>query len=437
VQVTPDGRCAPRASSRPLYHPTIDRFAVWRHALARVLWYGDAGSHSGFARVTHSIVPKLIRDYGHDVHILALNYQGDWMPEIDGLKLYKASAMDPNDTFGLRRTAEIVRKVQPDVTVMLHDPAAIAMLLLRNRYDPEQELVNAAPIVAYMPIDGYNYPETQIDLLQQIVNPALLAKHGLTVFPRGQVVYHGVETDDFYPVAERPVRYLGGDIVDKRGCKAALGFDPNGFLILRVDKNSGRKDFAALVKAVAPLMEKDRTIQLHLHAATDPQAMGSNLPVLLTRYDLAPEQVFIPDLNQSMIHWDQEKLNVLYNAADLFVTTSRGEGWGLTIAEALACGVPVVAQNVSAIPEVVGPGGVLIEPERLLTVPAGHDLWLPNIQAFTDVVAELRDSPEKLRALGEAGRKHVAQFRWEPAAERFNDFIVGLSRWRSSTEASQ
>ncbi len=404
--------------------------------MARVLWYGDAGSHTGFARVTHEIVPRLIREHGHEVHILALNYPGDWMPEIDGLKLYKANASDPVDTFGVKRTAEMARRVKPEVTVMLHDPAAIAMILLRNRFDPGRDLLNAAPIVGYMPIDGYNYPPETTEILPQIINPAVLSEHGKTVFPQGQVVYHGVSTEDFWPVAEKPIRFEAQLLETKQACKKALGYNEDGFLILRIDKNSGRKDYSALVQAVAPIMAKDRSIQLHLHAATDPLMPGANLPVLLTRFDLTPEQVIIPDLNQSMIGWDQERLNVLYNAADLFVTTSRGEGWGLTISEALACGVPVVAQNVSAIPENVGPGGVLLEPERLLTVPAGHDLWLPNIEAFTQAIAELRGDPARLAALGEAGRKHVSQYRWETAADRFHDFIEGISRWRASQEAT-
>lgn len=402
--------------------------------MARVLWYGDAGSHTGFARVTHEIVPKL-QERGHDVHVLALNYPGDWIPEIEGMRLYKANAKDTTDTFGARRTAEIARMVQPDVTFMLHDPAALAMLLLRNRFDPEHELLNAAPIIAYMPVDGYNYPP-ETEILSQFVNPVVMSEHGKTVFPRAQLVYHGVNTQDFWPVEERPIELEGETLRTKQGCKRALGFNPDGFLILRVDKNSGRKDFSALIHAVAPVMERDREIQLHLHASTDPMMPGSNIPVLLTRYDLAPGQVFIPNLDLSMIGWTQARLNVLYNAADVFITTSRGEGFGLTIAEALACAVPVVAQNVSAIPEIVGPGGLLIEPERPLTVPAGHDLWLPNIAAFTEALVSIRRmSADERRAMGLAGQKHVAQFRWEPAADRFNDFIEGFARWRASTEA--
>jgi glycosyltransferase involved in cell wall biosynthesis len=290
-------------------------------------------------------------------------------------------------------------------------------------------------------VDGTNYPPEITDILPQIVNAVVMAEHGRTVFPGAQLVHHGVDAAHFWPVEERAIQYGSQLLRTKADCKRALGFDPDKRLILRVDKNSGRKDYAATIKAVAPLLERDRSLQLHLHASTDPKAPGCNIPVMLTRYDLEPDQVRLADLDGSVLGWGQSVLNILYNAADVFVTTSRGEGFGLTIAEALSVGVPVIAQSVSAIPEVVGTGGFLIAPRDTITVPAGHDLWLPDIEAFRDrlrtVLYDLSEADR--RALGEAGRKHVSQFRWEPAADRFHDFIEGFTaaRRRASTEATR
>lgn len=57
----------------------------------------------------------------------------------------------------------------------------------------------------------------------------------------------------------------------------------------------------------------------------------------------------------------EEDLPALYSAAEAFVTASLYEGFCLPIAEALACGCPVIALRTGAIPEVVGEGGVLVE----------------------------------------------------------------------------
>ena len=47
-------------------------------------------------------------------------------------------------------------------------------------------------------------------------------------------------------------------------------------------------------------------------------------------------------------------LNELYNTADVFVTTHLGEGWGLSVTEAMAAGVPVIAPNNTSMPEILG-----------------------------------------------------------------------------------
>src|SRR5262249_14493042 len=57
------------------------------------------------------------------------------------------------------------------------------------------------------------------------------------------------------------------------------------------------------------------------------------------------------------------ELALWYNSARVFVYPSLYEGFGLPALEALACGVPVVAANTSALPEVVGDAGLLVDPQ--------------------------------------------------------------------------
>jgi glycosyltransferase involved in cell wall biosynthesis len=61
---------------------------------------------------------------------------------------------------------------------------------------------------------------------------------------------------------------------------------------------------------------------------------------------------FIPEADKAL----------LYSGARLFVFPSQYEGFGLPPLEAMACGVPVVAAATSSLPEVIGPGGVLVDP---------------------------------------------------------------------------
>ncbi len=58
----------------------------------------------------------------------------------------------------------------------------------------------------------------------------------------------------------------------------------------------------------------------------------------------------------------EDELVLLYNAASVFVLPSLYEGFGLPVIEAMACGTPVIASNVSALPEVTGDAALLVDP---------------------------------------------------------------------------
>jgi glycosyltransferase involved in cell wall biosynthesis len=97
-----------------------------------------------------------------------------------------------------------------------------------------------------------------------------------------------------------------------------------------------------------------------------------------------------------------EDMPALYNAADLFVFPSLYEGFGLPVLEAMACGVPVVASNVSSIPEVTGDAA-------LLTGPRDAD-------ALTDAMERILKDYDLRSDLRQRGLARAATFSWERAA---------------------
>lgn len=99
---------------------------------------------------------------------------------------------------------------------------------------------------------------------------------------------------------------------------------------------------------------------------------------------------------------ETEKL-LLHQGATIYVTTSLHEGFGLTALEAMACGVPVIAANRTSLPEVVGNGGVLVEPE-----PDAVAMSIMSIASDSAYAESLR-----ARAIARA-----AEFSWHRTAEK-------------------
>lgn len=60
---------------------------------------------------------------------------------------------------------------------------------------------------------------------------------------------------------------------------------------------------------------------------------------------------------------DDEDMSALYSGAEMFVFPSLYEGFGIPILEAMQCGCPVIASNVSSVPEVIGDCGIQINPK--------------------------------------------------------------------------
>ena len=90
-----------------------------------------------------------------------------------------------------------------------------------------------------------------------------------------------------------------------------------------------------------------------------------------------------------------EHLPVYYSLADVYVSPSLMEGFGLTIAEALACETPVVAADAGSVAEVVGPGGTLVPPR--------------DPKALAEAISSLLQNPELRCELGGRGREHVVR----------------------------
>ncbi|MGH7806072.1 MAG: glycosyltransferase family 4 protein [Candidatus Binatia bacterium] len=101
---------------------------------------------------------------------------------------------------------------------------------------------------------------------------------------------------------------------------------------------------------------------------------------------------------------ETERLVALYSGAAALLSTSLYEGFGLPLVEAMACGVPVVAPDAGAVPEVVGDAAILVAPRRVDSI--GDGLY----RILNDAVLR-----ERLIA---RGIERAGRFSWVAAAGR-------------------
>ncbi len=194
------------------------------------------------------------------------------------------------------------------------------------------------------------------------------------------VIHDGVDTDVF-----RPLERL----------------EPEQGSVLFVGNSEDRNKGARYLIEALNLLQHDVDFRLTL---VDRKMKDLKIvPPLVWKYGLTR-------LVEYTGHLSTPELVRQYNRAQVLVSPSLYEGFGLPAAEAMACGVPVVATRAGALPEVVEDGvtGLLVPPA--------------DPHALADAVRRLLSDPELCRRMGRAGRERIVQrFTWRETARRTLD----------------
>ena len=124
-------------------------------------------------------------------------------------------------------------------------------------------------------------------------------------------------------------------------------------------------------------------------------------PLVLTGKQGWGQQVKEQDHILSLGYVDEADLPGLYSGATVFIYPSLYEGFGFPVAEAMACGTPVVTSEISSLPEVGGSASVLVDPT--------------NIESIRDGIIRAEKEQEKRR---QAGLQQSKKFTWEKTAKQ-------------------
>ena len=239
-------------------------------------------------------------------------------------------------------------------------------------------------------------------------------------------IYHGVDTEIFRPRERR------GELRRK------WGVPEDKFMFLFVGANMGeRKCIPHLMLTFKHFLEKHPDSILYLF---------TNLALWPSGYDIMgfaeelgiQNKVMMPRFNTILDSVEDEELAELYGCADTTINASLGEGFGLSVLESMACGIPVIATDNSSMTELVSGHGWLVNTvpeETWIDVPC----WVPTVQKFNppDLNSLLKcmegayQNPDLREKYGKEGREFaVKNYDWGQIMPQWSALLEELKEAR-------
>jgi glycosyltransferase involved in cell wall biosynthesis len=192
------------------------------------------------------------------------------------------------------------------------------------------------------------------------------------------------------------------DAEPDEGARLRAAYDLPGRFALYLGSYDQRRNLGALLRGFAAAAR-----ELERMGAEPPLlAMAGNLPCTDTPFRPDPRAMAVELGVEQYIRFigrvSEEDKASLYRAAEFFCFPSRYEGFGLTPLEAMACGTPVIAADATSLPEIVGDGGILVDPD--------------DVSGWAQALSSLWRDPDLVHRMRALALVQAATFSWARAA---------------------
>lgn len=381
-----------------------------------LLWMSDSPTApSGFGNVTRFVCAGLA-ERGHRVSILGWQTRGEplaWR----GCTVYPVRLAG----FGADVLLHYLRRLQPDVLVTLADiwwltfiaDPGIAGFLRTARI----------PWALYYPVDGDmgdgRLPPSWLRILQTVDLPIAMSRYGCEVTAANGVtpsyIPHGVDTAVFKPPD------------DKGAAKAAVGYE-GAFVILSDARNQPRKMLPRTLEIFRRFAADKPDVRLHLHC--DPQDPAARSPEY--HYDLEADVALLGLGDQvrfsAGMRIDQglrlDQLAAIYQAADVHLLASWGEGFGLPTLQAASAGVVPLAADYTASRELVTGHGEPIAVRHALLDQFQLRRALIDVDDAVARLERLYTDRSLLAEKARAARRFAEAYDWSQVVPRWHDLLA-------------
>lgn len=274
------------------------------------------------------------------------------------------------------------------------------VLALTDPWVLHHEICMALPMLAWTPVDHDPLmPRTHGWLAKTGAQPIAMSLFGKRIMEEAGheplYVPHGFDPNIFQPG-------------DRDSARTVLGLPSDAFVVGMVAANKGapsRKGFAQALDAFAQFkLRVGNDAILYLHTQLEPPD-GENLPSMCESLKLRP---FVAEQYGLELGPPVKVVATTMRAFDVLLNPSWGEGFGVPLIEAQACGTPCITTDFSSMPEVapVAAGNWAVSGQRTWT---GFESWqqTPNTEELVEALVEAYEESAKARL---ARRKSVAKW---------------------------
>lgn len=384
--------------------------------MKKVLVVGDTPSvPTGFSSVVLNIFKHFPKEE-FEIHQLGINYYGD--PHTIGWNIYPA--VTSGDMWGFGRIKSLIEALKPDLIFILNDVWVVDKYLDIIK----REIKNPPPIVVYYPVDSKYMDIGWFKNFDIVTTPVVYTQFGYNeckrVVPDTEftVIPHGVDSDVFFKID-----------LPKSELKKALypdkpEFYDDSFIVLNSNRNQPRKRIDITIEAFYLFATgKPDNVKLYLHMGS--KDAGWDIFKLTQRYGI-DKRLIITNNNAGIQTIPAQRLNMIYNATDVGINTSVGEGWGLCNVEHGVTGAPQVVPNHSANYEVWGDCGILVPANNRIVNPDTLTLSLASSpEDLASGLETLYTNKKLYETLSDTTvRKFTSpEYKWENISNKFREVI--------------
>jgi glycosyltransferase involved in cell wall biosynthesis len=304
----------------------------------KLLWHSNAPwSPTGYGQQTALFAPLLADRYEM---ALSANYGLDGSPiKWEGVPVLPGLSGDWGNAYLPQHAERFFGSRRGGLVITLCDVWPL---------DPE--MTRSMNVASWCPVDHVPAPPKILEfLLRSEAVPIAMSRFGERALGRLDPLYvpHAVDTRTFKPQNVETVR--------------EHSFPPGAFVVGMVAANKGRpsrKSFSQALTAFARLAAQHENAYLYLHTVLDPNhSAGENLGELISALGIDDSRVRTADQYTLVYNpYSAQDMAKIYSAMDVLLNPSYGEGFGIPIIEAQACGVPVIVTDITSMPELVGAG---------------------------------------------------------------------------------